>query len=139
MEPPKTIQNIAAWENLCRKIHARSEDFLADRLGVIETARILSQLAFWTHLRDDADLLYFVAIESETGSLPVGEVRKLWAPDALKCKDVEINRAEKLYQPVAREAATRLVQRFAWAVKARNARRERGGAASKKAEHENED
>lgn|SRR5262245_51209649 len=137
MEPPKTIQNIAQWENHCRKIHARAEDFLADRLGVIETARILSQLAFWTHLGDDADLQTFVAIDSETDSLPVGEVRRLWAPDALKRKDVEIDRAEKLYKPVAREAATRLVQRFAWAVKARNARRTRGGAASNTAEHEN--
>jgi len=41
-------------------------------LGVIETARILSQLAFWTHLQDDADLQTFVAIDSETDSLPVG-------------------------------------------------------------------
>ena len=131
MEPPKTIQNIAQWENHCRKIHARSEDFLADRLGVIETARILSQLAFWTHLQDDADLQTFVAIDSETDSLPVGEVRRYWAPDALKRKDVEINRAEKLYQPAARKAATHLLQRSVWAVTARNARRQHGSAASK--------
>lgn len=89
-------------------------------------------LPHWTHLRDDADLRTFVAIESETDSLPVGEVRKLWAPDALERKDVEINRAGKLYQAVAREAATRLVQRFAWAVKARSARRKRVAVPSPK-------
>jgi hypothetical protein len=139
MEPPKTIQNIAQWESHCRKIHARSEDFLAGRVGVIETARMLSGLASCTHLQADGDLRTFVEIDQKTGFLPVGEVRKLWARDALKVKDVEINRAEELYRPVARETATRLVQRFAWAVKARNERRKRGGFASKTAVQENGD
>jgi E3 ubiquitin-protein ligase DOA10 len=129
MDAPKTIRNLEEWENHCRKIHARAEDFLAGRLGVIETARLLSQLAFWAHLRNDADLQTFVAIDSETGTLPVGEVRKYWAPDALEREDVNINQAEKLNQVAAAEAATRLVQRFAWAVEARNERRERGGSA----------
>ena len=129
MEPPKTFQNVAQWQDFCRRIHARAEDLLAGRLGVIETARLLSQLAFWSHLRDDADLVTFAAIDSETDDLPVGAVRQYWAPEALERKDVEIDRAEQMYRAVAHEAATHLVNRFAGAVGARNARRERGGAA----------
>jgi hypothetical protein len=129
MDPPQTIHNVAQWENHCRKIHARAEDLLAGRLGVIETARLLAQLAYWAHLRNDEDLKTFVAIDSATATLPVGDVRKYWAPDALERQDVEINQARRLYHTAAYEAATRLVGRFAWAIDARNERRKHGGAA----------
>jgi len=71
-------------------------------------------------------LAIFRVIDSETASLPVGEVRRYWAPAALEREDVKINQAEDLNRAVALEAATRLVQRFAWAVDARNERRKRG-------------
>ena len=129
MDPPRTIQDVAQWENHCRKIHARAEDFLAGRLGVIETARVLAQLAFWAHLRSDEDLETFVAIDSETDILPVGDVRNYWAPEALKREDAKIDQAVRLYQGTALKAATRLVQRFAWAIDAREKRREQGGSA----------
>jgi hypothetical protein len=129
IDNPSKTQNLEQWENHCRKIHARAADFLADRMGLIEVARSLSKLATWTELRDDPDLEIFLAIDSETALLPVGDVRKLWSSRGLEREDVEIDRAEKLYGSTAREAATRLVERFAWAVEARNTRRNRGGGA----------
>lgn len=124
MKPPAHIRNIDLWESNCRRIHARAVDLLEGRSGIIESARELTRLAFWAGLEEDDDLSTFVGIDSETGSLPVGEVRKLWADYALERYDAEIRRAEELYRPVALESASRLRERFAWALEARNLRRE---------------
>lgn len=123
VKPPDHIQNVAQWQNYCRKIRARAVDLVEGRLGVIDAARELSKLAFWTDLRNDEDLTTFVAIDFETGTLPVGDVRQYWSVEALERKDAEIRRAEELYRQSALEAAGRLIQRFAWALDARNERR----------------
>jgi hypothetical protein len=86
----------------------------------------MSKLRFWTGLKDDPDLLTFVGIDSETDTLPVGEVRRYWAAHALHRKDVEIDRAEQLYAATARQAAAALVERFSWALDARGQRRKNG-------------
>lgn len=126
MQPPAHITNVPKWEEHCRKIHARAVDLLEGRAGVIETAREMSKLRFWSGLREDPDLLTFDGIASKTGALPVGEVRKYWASHALAREDVEIERAERLYEASARQAAASLVERFAWALDARRRRRRRG-------------
>jgi hypothetical protein len=123
VKPPDHIQNVAQWQNHCRKIGARAVDLIEGRLGVIDAARELSKLAFWTDLRNDEDLTTFVAIDSETDDLPVGNVRQYWSAEALARKDIEIRRAEELYRRVALEAAGRLTKRFAWALDAGNDRR----------------
>ena len=61
----------------------------------------------------DPDFRTFVAIDSETGDLFIGESRRHWAADALKKKDIEIAQREDLYREAACQAATRLVARFA--------------------------
>jgi hypothetical protein len=123
VKPPDHVQNVAQWQNYCRKIWARAVDLLEGRLGVIDAARELSRLAYWTDLRSDADLTTFVAIDSETDALPVGNVRQYWSAEALQRKDPEIRHAEQLYRQAALEAAERLTKRFAWALDARNERR----------------
>jgi hypothetical protein len=125
VKPPDHVQNVAQWQNYCRKIRARAIDLLEGRLGVIEAARELSKLAYWTDLRSDDDLATFVAIDSETDALPVGDVRQYWSAEALQRKDPEIQHAEELYRQVALEAAERLTKRFTWALDARNERRTR--------------
>jgi hypothetical protein len=109
-------------------IHARALDLIEGRLGVVETSRALSKLAYWTGTRDDPDLLTFIAIDSETDSFPIGDVRKLWADHALALQDVEIAKAESFYRPSALEAASHLAERFEWTLEARNARRNAGHA-----------
>ncbi|MGI9088007.1 MAG: hypothetical protein ACR2HH_09760 [Chthoniobacterales bacterium] len=61
----------------------------------------------------DPDFRTFVAIDSETDDLPVGETRRHWAADALAKKDLEIARCEDVYRHAAHEAASHLVARFA--------------------------
>jgi hypothetical protein len=123
LKPPDHVQNIAQWQRFCRKIRARAVDLLEGRLGVIEAARELSRLAHWTDLRSDDDLTTFMVIDSETDTLPVGNVRQYWSAEALQHKEPEILHAEELHREVALESAERLVKRFAWALDARNERR----------------
>ena len=109
-------------------IRARALDLIDGKLSVIESARALSKLTYWTGLVADPDLGTFVAIDSETDTLPMGEVRKYWATSALEREDVEIAKAEDLYRSSAIEAAQRLAERFEWAIEARAARRNSGHA-----------
>lgn len=76
----------------------------------MEAVRQLASLAHTDAVADLEDRRFIIGVESETDHLPVGEVRKLWAPDALKEKDVEIVRAEKLYQPHFLETCRRIVK-----------------------------
>jgi hypothetical protein len=123
MQPPSQIQNVAQWEEHCRKIRARALDLVEGRAGVIVTARALQPLAVWTGLQDDPDLVTFNAICSETDTLPAGPERKQWASHALAREDVKIREAEDLYREIALQAADRLVSRFGWALAARKKRR----------------
>ena len=60
----------------------------------------------------DEDFLMFVGIESATDHLPVGEVRKHWAADALVLKDAEIKEAEAFRRDLALKAAQNLILRY---------------------------
>ena len=83
--------------------------FLVNHRSMIETARELSALQnelgvdYWEPLRT------FVGIDSETDHLPIGAVRALWNPDALKDKETEIASAERRWIKAAREAAKDLI------------------------------
>ena len=128
MKPPPHIRNVPQWEEHCRMIRARALDLIEGRLSVIESARVLSKLTYWSELNNDPDLTTFVAIDSETDALPVGDARKYWASHALEREDVEIAKAEDLYRSTAIESAQRLAERFKWALEARAARRNSGHA-----------
>ena len=86
---------------------------LRGELGVIEGSQLLCTL--WplvSSLHRDPDFLTFVAIDSETDHLPVGDVRRHWAPDALVIKDKEIRAAEAFYRDLAFAGCERLLARF---------------------------
>ncbi len=118
---PPGITNEKQWRNHCRKIHARAKDLLDGRSGVIETARAMCPLAFWTKVDREPEFQLFRAISSETDHLPIGEVRTHWAPDALAREDVFIQAAEGLWKQQAITAAAQLVQRYKWAAKRESA------------------
>ena len=81
-------------------------------MGLIEMARELCKFAFWLRCQDDADFVFFRAVESETDHLPVGRFREGWAADSLALKDEEVRKVEEFYRKDAVEAATRLINRF---------------------------
>ena len=67
---------------------------LDGQISILEAVRKLVSLAHTDAVYDEADRLLIIGIDSKTDHLPVGEVRKLWAPDALREKDLEIASAE---------------------------------------------
>ena len=98
-----------------QKIAQIAQRVLDGSIGIIAGAREIHSLCSGHVGLDerDPDLNTFVGIDSETDDLPIGEVRKHWALDALAKKDLEIARYEAMYRDSALEAAARLVARFA--------------------------
>ena len=94
------------WER--QRARDLAEAVLDGRITVLEAVRALVSLAHTDAIADVEDRKLIIGIESETDHLPVGEVRKLWAPYALKEKDVEIARAEALYRNDFLEACRRI-------------------------------
>lgn len=60
----------------------------------------------------DDDWRPFVAADSDSDDLPLGEERKYWAPEALARKDKEIADREFFYRPLALSAAHNLLRRY---------------------------
>jgi hypothetical protein len=83
---------------------------LDGRTTVLEAVRELHPLAYTDAIADEKDRTLIIAILSETDHLPIGEVRKLWAPFALEMKDAEIARCEELWKPQFLEACKRIVE-----------------------------
>lgn len=127
--PPDHIKNVSRWQNDCRRIRARSMDWLEGRLTLVETARALAPFAYRAGLESDPDVAVFLTIERETGTIPINEARRLWSPEILQRKDVELTQACERYGDQAHWAARRLVERLAWTIEAKSKRRKHGGTA----------
>jgi hypothetical protein len=99
------------------KIVEVAQAMLDGALGIIEGSRRLNDLreALGIHHLDE-DFVGFVAIDSETDALPIGDVRKLWNEQRLVEKDREVQEAERLYRAGALEDCRKLVARFGRAV-----------------------
>jgi len=90
-----------------------AEGILSGTVGVVEGSRRLSALRSSVTREDhDPDFLPFVGIDSESDHIPLGDVRRLWAPDALTKKDGELKSIEDHYRPFVEKACRRLTQRF---------------------------
>ncbi|WP_131721641.1 DUF2489 domain-containing protein [Xanthomonas sp. NCPPB 1128] len=61
---------------------------------------------------DDPDFRMFSLIESETDALPIGPIRKEWAPDALAELAPELLRADAWARPMALCACQSVIARF---------------------------
>lgn len=102
-----------AREHARAQVVAVAEGMIGGRIGIIEGARTL--VALGRALTDDSlddDFITFVAIDSETDSLPMGEVRKLWAVDSRVAKDAQIDEVEILYRERAFDSCRKLLARF---------------------------
>ena len=103
------IQSLEEKRRFVERLLAEVEAFLAGQVGPIETARSL--ISFRLKDRDlDKALATFELVESETDTLPLGEVRKLWNVEALKRKDLEIADAEFWCREMVSEACRELVK-----------------------------
>jgi hypothetical protein len=95
------------------KIAATAAKMLNGSLSFIEGTREVLALSSLAKLDQfDPDILPFVGAYSETDALPLGEVRELWAPDALEKLKPEFERKERWARELCQEACSRLVKRF---------------------------
>jgi hypothetical protein len=86
---------------------------LAGELTAIVAVRELVPLRARADIRDnDPDFATLAMIASRTSHLPLGDVRKWWAADALLQKDAELATAEEWAQTLVRPALLSIVQRF---------------------------
>jgi hypothetical protein len=93
-----------------RKAQEVAHAVLDGRIEMLAAVRALVSLAHTDAVAHVDDRKFIIAVDSETDDLPIGEVRKLWDPSALKDKDAEIARAEGLYQAKFLETCRRIVQ-----------------------------
>jgi hypothetical protein len=96
----------SAWER--RRAREVAEAVLDGRTTILEAARELFPLAHTDAIADEEDRILIIAVDSETDDLPIGEVRKLWAPEALQAKETEIVRAEALWRIQFLDACKRI-------------------------------
>lgn len=126
MQVPAGITNVPRWEEHCRKIHARARDLADGKIGVVEAAEALQILAIWTKAQDDPDLSVFRHIWGELLGLPIGREREFWTKHALEREDVKIRAVEQRWRPIALASAHRLIDKYRWALAARQRRRRSG-------------
>jgi hypothetical protein len=99
-----------------QKIAETARDMLSGAMSFIEGARLINRLRWAAELAEfDPDILPFIGIDSETDALPLGEVRKHWAPEALAKLQPEIERLEKWARDFGRLNCQNLIDRFGFA------------------------
>ncbi len=95
------------------RVVAIARSMLEGSFSFLEGARTLSALRFEAAVReDDSDFMTFVAIDSETDDLPLGDVCKYWSKEALDKLDPEIKEAEEWAKNFGFKACESLVRRF---------------------------
>ncbi|MBA3573298.1 MAG: DUF2489 domain-containing protein [Pyrinomonadaceae bacterium] len=96
-----------------QQVIAAASAILRGEMGIIEGSRLLCSLRSRVSSSDhDFDFVPFVVIDDATDHLPIGDVRRHWAADALVRKDLEIQAAEALYRVDAVAGCERLLIRF---------------------------
>jgi hypothetical protein len=80
MDRPAWVTNEHHWRENCREVVQCCRDLVEGRLGVIEAARVLRDLAFRVRAEEDSDFKLFRFLDSESDALPIGPKR----PD---CRD----------------------------------------------------
>jgi hypothetical protein len=100
-----------ALESERQRVREIAQEVLERRTTILEAVRKLYPLAHTDAIANEDDRILVIAIESETDDLPIGEVRKLWAPYALEARNAEIARCEELWKPQFLEACKRILGR----------------------------
>jgi hypothetical protein len=89
-----------------------AQKVLAGEMTALEGARILSRLDGLDLDDEDEDLCCLRLVDDETDELPIGEVRRLWAPEGLRAKARDIEQAELWAREIALNSFRRFVERF---------------------------
>jgi len=96
-----------------KRVVAVALGMLSGEIAFIEGAAELAALRHEAAVEDnDPDFTAFVAIESETDSLPIGPSRNRWSNEALARHQPEIDAATAWAKQVGTAACQSLVRRF---------------------------
>ena len=95
-----------------RVIGDAARDMLAGTLSYIEGSRKIAAARFAARLEDDADLLLFVGIASETEALPIGAERVHWQAAALEALEPRIRESEAWALGIGERHCRDLVERL---------------------------
>jgi len=106
------IYNEEHQQFVSRKIVAIARSILSGELGIIAGARQLCGLGHQVGADRDPDFAFFIALDSESDHLPIGEARKRWNPEALREKDAEVITFEASYRERAFEICRKLIQKY---------------------------
>jgi hypothetical protein len=112
VERPAWVTNEHQWHVNCREVVQHCQDLLEGRVGVIQAARHLMELAFRVRDEDDQDFLLFRVIDSESDALPVGSERAHWSAVALEREDARIAAFEGNWRERAMASARALAQKY---------------------------
>lgn len=111
---PEYLSHDDYVESVRREVVETAEAMLYGRRSFLSGSRRLAALRHEVGVDgSDADFLTFVIIESETDSLPIGEIRQYWGADALTKLEPEISDAEIWAASEGTAACRSLIKRFA--------------------------
>jgi hypothetical protein len=103
LEYSRTIQNQVV--DVCKAI-------LNDEMQILLGVRKLCRLHCELFKQIDDDFVLFIAIDSETDELPIGDERQYWNEKVLIEKDREIAEYETRVKPEVFDACRTLIERF---------------------------
>jgi hypothetical protein len=113
MDRPTWVTNEHHWRENCREVVQCCQDLMEGRLGVIEAARLLQELAFRVRAEEDPDFKLFRFLDSESDALPVGPQRQYWSVSALEREDAKVAAFEENWRGKACLSAANLAERYA--------------------------
>jgi hypothetical protein len=99
---------------------ATTKSVLSGETGIIAGSRLLWRIGDELNNQRDPDLIIFIAVNSETGHLPVDKERENWSEEALKSKDVEIAEYEAHYRQKVMDGCRRILERYRYATDAQS-------------------
>jgi hypothetical protein len=94
------------------EVVSTAHGILSGGVGIVEGARKITKLGHALGMDRDPDFTFFVGLDSEADHLPVGEVRRHRAEDALRRTDEELRACESFYRADAFRVCQILIQRY---------------------------
>jgi hypothetical protein len=94
------------------EVVSTARSILSGAVGIVEGARHLTSLGHALGMDRDPDFSFFVGVDSETEHLPVGDVRRHWATDALRHTDEDLRDCESFFRDRAFRVCQSLIQRY---------------------------
>jgi hypothetical protein len=89
-----------------------AQKLLENKIDLVKASRELEKFQFGFELENNKQILFFVALASETESFPIGDQRKNWDKSILLEKDKELKKIKDFYRNDAINASQELIKHF---------------------------